>query len=142
MARILVNYIYNKAKDEYKILDPDCVYADQQVSVLETEDEIKRPLIVPIRGMLTVVDRDRFEQVHKKFYLVADEKGNVMENPNGTERWLPKDTDVSKLKVVNGQLVMVQDDLTQQEQKPEQEKEQKETPKEETKPTSKKRKSN
>lgn len=133
MARILVNYIYNKAKDEYKILDPDCVYADQQVAVLETEEEIKRPLIVPINGTPTIVDRDRYEAVNKKFYLVADDKGIVSENPNGTEIWLPRDTDVSKLRFLNGQLVMVAD---------EPEKEQKETPKEEIKPTSKKRKSN
>lgn len=135
MARILVNYIYNKAKDEYKILEQDCVYADQKVAVLETEEEIKRPLVVPIRGVFTVVDRDRYEAVNKKFYLFADKEGNVMEGPNGAEIWLPKDTDVSKLRFINGQLVMIADE-------PEKEQEQKETPKEENKPTSKKRKSN
>lgn len=134
MARILVNYIYNKAKDEYRILDSGCVYADQKVAVLETEQEIKRPLVVSVKNMMTVIDRDEFEKNHRRFYLLSDEKGNVMEGPNGAEVWLPKDTDVSKLRFINGQLVMVADEP--------QEKEQKETPKEETKPASKKRKAN
>ena len=131
MARILVNYIYNKAKDEYKVLDPDCVYADQKVAVLETEEEIRRPLVVPIQNVLVVVDRDKYEAVNKKFHLIADEKGNVVEHPQGAEVWLPKDTDISKLRFVNNQLVMVED---------EPEKEQEKTPKEEPKPESKKNK--
>lgn len=134
MARVLINFIYRKAEDEYKLGNPDLVFADQQVAVLETEDDIKRPLVVPIRGMLTVVDRDRFEQVHRRFYLVADKDGNVQEAPNGAPTWLPKDTDVSKLRYINNQLVMVQDDLTQQEQKPEQEKETKNAKEQKSKP--------
>ena len=59
MARVLVNYIYNKAKDEFKILSQDCVFADQGIAVLDTEDEIKTPLVVPIRGAMTVVDKDK-----------------------------------------------------------------------------------
>lgn len=115
MARILVNYIYNKAKDEFKILEGDCVYADQKVAILETEEIINKPLVVPIRGVATVVDREKYEQVNKKFYLVANDKGEVSENPNGAEIWLPKDTDVSKLKYVNGQLVLVQDEPKKEE---------------------------
>lgn len=110
MARILVNWIYNKSKDEYKILEPDCVYADQKVAVLETEEKIDRPLVVPIRNNMTVVDRDRYEAIHKKFYLLADEKGNVFEDASGKEVWLPKDTDISKLRIINGQLVMIPDE--------------------------------
>ena len=119
MARILVNYIYNKSRDEYELmLDSKRVYADVAVAVLETEEEINKPLVISARGVMVVVDRDRYEAVNKKFYLVADEKGNVMENPNGTERWLPKDTDISKLKVVNGQLVLVEDKPEKKEEKP------------------------
>ena len=110
MAKILVNYIYNKAKDEYKILEPDCVYADQQVAVLETEEEIGRPLVVPIRGSMVVVDREKYEAVNKKFRLLANKEGNVFEDPNGSEIWLPKDTDITKLRYINNQLVMVQDE--------------------------------
>lgn len=110
MAKILVNYIYNKARDEYKILEPDCVYADQKVAILETEEEINRPLVVPIRGNMVVVDRNKYEAVNRKFYLSADKEGNVREDPNGAEIWLPRDTDVSKLRYINNQLVLVQDE--------------------------------
>lgn len=110
MARILVNYTYNKTKDEFKIIESDTVYADMKVAVLETEDDIRIPLVVPVQNMMTVVDKERYEQVNKKFYLVADEKGIVSENPQGAEIWLPKDTDISKLRFINGRLVMVQDE--------------------------------
>lgn len=130
MARILVNYIYSKEKDEFKILQQDCVFFDQKVAVLETEEDIKRPLVVPIRGTFTVVDWDRYAVDHKRFYLLADDKGNITEGPNGTEVWLPKDTDVSKLRLVNGQLVMVEEEP--KEEKKEQAK------KEQIKPKSKK----
>lgn len=135
MAKILVNYIYDKANDRYEINKGGYVFADMKVAVLETEEEIGRPLVVPINNILTVVDRDKYEIIHKRFRLVADENGIVTENPNGTEVWLPKDTDVSKLRFINGQLVMIQEE-------PKKEQEQKETPKAETKPTSKKRKTN
>lgn len=133
MARVLINFIYRRAEDEYKLGNPDLVFFDQQVAVLETEDDIKRPLVVPIRGMLTVVDRDRFEQVHKKFYLVADEQGNVQEAPNGAPTWLPKDTDVSKLRYINNQLVKVEDE-NPPEQKQEKEKETKNAKEQKSKP--------
>ena len=110
MARILVNYTYNKSKDEFKILESDCVYADMKIAVLETEEDIKRPLVVPIKDVLTVVDRDMYEKYHKKFRLISDDKGNISEDPNGAEIWLPKDTDISKLKYVQGRLVMLQEE--------------------------------
>lgn len=122
MARILVNYIYNKQKDEYKLLEPDCVYADQKVAVLETEEIINRPLVVPIGNNMTVVDRDKYESVHKRFYFLADENGIIYEDPNGTEVWLPKDTDVSKLRYINNRIVMVESKEPQQEEKVEEEK--------------------
>lgn len=110
MARILVNYYYNSAKDEFKIGSPDWVLADQRVAVLETEEIIKKPLVVPIRGAFTVVDWDKYAVDHKRFYLVANEKGEISEAPNGAPVWLPKNTDVSKLRLVNGQIVSVQDE--------------------------------
>ena len=119
MAKILVNFIYNKAKDEYKVLEPDCVYADQKVAVLETEEIINKPLVVPMNNIMVVVDKEKYEAIHKKFHLIADEKGNVSEHPNGVEVWLPKDTDVSKLKVINGQLVKVEGEPKQEEPKKE-----------------------
>ena len=111
MARILVNYTYNKAKDEYKILDYTCgVLADMKVAILELEEDIDEPLVVPIDDMMTVVDRSKYELTHKKFCLVADETGKVIEHPKGKVFWFPKDTDISKLRVINGQVVMVEED--------------------------------
>lgn len=111
MARILVNYTYNKAKDEYKILDYTCgVLADINVAILELEEDIDEPLVVPIAGMMTVVDRARYEFTHRKFCLVADETGKVMEHPEGKVFWFPKDTDVSKLRLINGHIVMIEED--------------------------------
>lgn len=113
MAKVLVNWIYDKSKDEYKILNNFYVYADQKVAVLETEEDIDIPLIVPINGALTVVDRTKYEEKNKKFFIATDKSGNVFENPKGVGIWLPKDTDISQLKVINGQLVKVE---TQQEE--------------------------
>ncbi len=111
MARILVNYTYNKAKDEYKILDYTCgVLADMKVAILELEEDINEPLVVPINDMMTVVDRASYELTHRKFCLVADETGDVIEHPKGKVFWFPKDTDVSKLRLINGRIVMVEED--------------------------------
>ena len=81
-----------------------------KVAVLETEASIDIPLVVPIQGVMTVVDRLDYESVHKKFHLVADKEGKISEDPRGTEVWLPKDTDISKLRFVNGQLIMIQEE--------------------------------
>ena len=108
MAKILINYIYNKLTDKYEIQHSPYVFADMKVAVLETEEDIHEPLVVPIRDQMTVVDRAKYEMFNKKFYLVADKEGIVSENPNGVEIWLPKDTDVSKLRYINGRLVMVE----------------------------------
>ena len=119
MAKILVNYVYNKEKDEFIIQrDAPYVFADMKVAILETEASIKIPLVVPIQGAMTVVDKTSYEQVNKKFCLIADDKGNVLEDPRGTEIWLPKNTDLSKLKVVDGRLVLVEPEVENKEEKP------------------------
>ena len=115
MAKILVNYIHNKAKGEYEILiDSKYVFADMPVAILETESDINVPLVVPIQGAMTVVDKARYELTNKKFKLVSDENGNVFENENGVEIWLPKDTDVTKLRYINNQLVLIDDEQKQE----------------------------
>ena len=109
MAKILVNYIHNKSKDEYEILnDSKYVFADMPIAAFNTEDDIVIPLVVPIQGIMTVVDRRRYELSNKKFKLIADENGIVSEHENGVEIWLPKNTDISKLRYINNQLVMVE----------------------------------
>lgn len=139
MSLIYVNYIYHASRDDYEIIDKGPVLATVKTAILDTEKIIRRPLVVPIDGQDTVVDRFEYEAVHKKFRLSVDDKGFVKEDPNGQyTSWLPKDTDVSKLRVLNGQLVMVEEEATEEEPKAEE-------PKEETKEnkkTNKEKKSN
>lgn len=105
MSKILVNYNFNKSKDKYTILDNDCVFADLPVAVMESEQYIHEPLVVPINNVNTVVDKAVYMSKNKKFKLALDEKGNVIESAQGAEIWLPKDTNVEQLAFVNGQLV-------------------------------------
>lgn len=120
MARVLVNYTYNKSKDEYKIMDYSCgVFADIEVAVLDTNLDIKEPLVVPIQGVMTVVDRKSYEEIHKRFVFSVNEHGKVEENEKGDiVVWLPKNTDVSKLRVVNNQLVLIKEEQQIADEKP------------------------
>ena len=117
MARILVNYIYNKTKDQFKILDQGCVLADQKVAVLETEEQIGEPLVVPINDVMTIVDRKRYELLNKKYKLSANNNSEVVEDENGVEVWLPRETDISKLRYIHGRLVMITEE-DKKEEKP------------------------
>lgn len=113
MAKILVNYIYNKKKDEYKLMDESMVFAEMPIAVMDTDEVINEPLIVLKDGVMTVTDRKTYEINHKKFKLTANEFGKVVEDPNGVlEAWLPKDTDVSKLRLINNTLVLVENEET------------------------------
>lgn len=107
MARVLVNYIYHSDKDEFEVLKGSYVFADIKVAILDTDDLIRKPLVVNIKGNPTIVDREAYELNNKKFKLEANEKGKVFESDKGVEVWLPKDTDIKKLRFINGQLVMV-----------------------------------
>jgi len=114
MAKVLVNYIHDVESDTYELLrGAKYVFADMPTAVLETEHKINIPLVVPINGLPTVVDKLIYEAKNKKFKLVADEKGIVTENPNGAEVWLPRDTDINKLRFLNGQLVMIDEEEPQ-----------------------------
>lgn len=104
--RILVNYNYDRSEDKYEILKGKYVLADLKTAILDTEMEINEPLVVPIRGIATVVDRASYEAVNRIFKLATDDKGNVVEHEKGQPIWLPKDTDLSKLCVINGQLAL------------------------------------
>lgn len=113
MAKILVNYIYNKNKDEYKLMDESMVFAEMPLAVMDTDEVINEPLVVLKDGVMTVTDRKIYEIDHKKFKLTANEFGKVVEDPNGVlEAWLPKDTDVSKLRLINNTLVLVENEET------------------------------
>lgn len=111
MAKVLINYIYNKNQDSYLLyLNAQYVLADLPVAVLDLEQDIKEPLVVPINNVSTVVDRATYESFHTEFHLAVDPEGRVFESPNGVSVWLPKDTDLSKLRYIDGQLLMVEEE--------------------------------
>ena len=121
--RILVNYMYDARTDKYEIIRSSVVLADQRWAILETETVVNEPLVVPIdlpRGgvEIRVVDRATWEARNKLFGFKVKE-GTPDESPEkelvetsprdpnaAIVRWLPKDTDVSKLVLLNGILSM------------------------------------
>ena len=136
----LVNFTYSRATDTYQILETPYVSVPIpelgiQVAVLDTDMPIKKPLVVPIRNQLTVVDWDEYEKFNKRFYLVPNQDGTVTENPKGTPIWLPKDTNVADLRHRQGQVYLVEADQNENEN------EKKETVKKVNKPTKSKKES-
>lgn len=110
MPKILVNYKYNKKTDTYTVLDNSVVYADMPVAIMDMHVDYEEILVVPINNQNTVVDKNEYLQKHKLFKLKLNEDGSVLEDAKGTPIWLPKDTDISKLKYLNGQLVLVSEE--------------------------------
>jgi hypothetical protein len=109
MPKILVNYTYNKKKDTYSLIDNGVVFVDMPIAVMELGAQYDEILIVPINQQNTVVDKEEYLNANKRFKLAVDEEGNVKEDDNGAFVWLPKNTDVSKLKVINNQLILVEE---------------------------------
>lgn len=124
MAKILVNYIHNANTHKDEILEGKHVFADQKVAVLDTEMVIREPLVVPMKDnrtgamVSTVVDRGAYSVNNKLFIINADKDGVVYESEVGAEVWLPKDTDVSKLRFKDGRLVMIEEEPKKEETKP------------------------
>lgn len=118
MAKILVNYIYIKSNDKYEISEGKYVYADMRVAVLDTEIVFAEPLVVPIKGAMTVVDRKTYESYNKIFKLKADNEGKVFESNDGEPIWLPINTDVSLLRFLNGKLVLIDNEETESVEEP------------------------
>ena len=115
--RKLVNYTYDRRKDKYTLLEANFVLADEPNAVLDTNLDIDEPLIVPSVNRFgtvvpTVVDRKTYEERHKKFrFNQVDESGKLEESVNGSiEVYLPRDTDVSKLRHINGQVVLIEEE--------------------------------
>lgn len=108
MPQILVNYKYNKKNDTYSLLNNNVVYADMPIAVMELGVEYNDILIVPINKKATVVEKEEYLSKNEKFLLIANEDGSVEEHEEGTAIWLPKDTDISKLRIINGQIVLIE----------------------------------
>lgn len=106
MPKILVNFKYNKKTDTYSLVEGDVVFADMPIAIMDMGAEYDSILVVPMNNQNTVVDKEEYLKVNKLFKLAVDQEGNVSEDPNGVPIYLPKETDISKLKFINGQLVM------------------------------------
>lgn len=108
MPKILVNYKYNKKKDEYSLFESDVVYADMPLALMELGAEYDEILIVPINNQATVVDKVEFLSRNKQFHLVADGERILEDKEKGTPIWLPKDTNLEELRYINGQILKVE----------------------------------
>lgn len=107
MPKILVNYIYNKKTDKFKLSENEYVFADMPVAEMDLGFESDDILVVPINNKSTVVDRISFLSKNKLFKLKANGDGTLTEDPNGTPVYLPKETDVNLLRLIDGKLVLL-----------------------------------
>lgn len=114
MPKILVNYKYNKKSDTYTLFSRECVFADMPIAEMEMHADYDDILVVPINNRMTVVDKAEYMAVNKQFALAVNPDGTIREDQNGQLVWLPKNTDISKLRFVNGQLVLVSEEETQE----------------------------
>lgn len=105
MPKILVNYKYNKKEDSFKVLNYDHIFADIPVAVMEMDTEYDDILVVPIKNIPTIVEKEEYLKIHKKFYLKADENGRLYEAADGHPIYLPKDTKLEELIYINGQIL-------------------------------------
>ena len=116
MPKILVNYVYNKKEDKYTLPNYDVVFADMPLAIMDMGAEYDEILVVPVNNAKVVVDKKEFLKVNKAFYLVADGELVKEDKKNGSLVYLPKDTDISKLRYIQNQLVMVEDAIEEKEE--------------------------
>lgn len=109
MPAILTNY-KQKDEDTFILIDDGCVYPDLPIAIKEKHKDYKDILVVPIRGNMTVVEKEDYLATNKKFKLKVTEDGKIVEASDGQIVYLPKDTDISKAEIVNGQLVFRQEE--------------------------------
>ena len=107
MSKILVNYTYNKMKDQYKILDTEYVFSDLPIAVIESEDIINEPLLVNDNGVRMLVDKIEYTSTHTLFKLALDKDGKLVEDMNGVDFWAPMGTKFEDLEYTEqGQVVI------------------------------------
>lgn len=129
----MVNYTYIRNTDRFVLSEPTgLVYADKPQAVLNTDLIYNEPLVIPMNGRMTVVDRKTYEDSHKIFYLTSDSEGKVTEDTiNGAPVWLPRNTDISRIryKMINGkrEIVLVDKNAEEEEEQKKDEHRQKKT---------------
>lgn len=113
--KIFVNYFYDANADRFHILkSQNYVLATEDVAILDTNMVVKEPLVVPTDGPFPIiVDREPYEKNNRLFCLKINDDGTLTEVKEGkfnVKTWFSKDTDVSKLRFVNGQIIMIDDE--------------------------------
>lgn len=109
MPKIIVNYKYNQKTDKFTLIKNDVIFADLPIAVMDMGEEYNEILVVPINKVNTIVEKEEYLKVNKLFRLITNEDGIVSEDPNGMAVYLPKDTDIAKLRFVNGQLALIEE---------------------------------
>ena len=107
MTNILVNYIYNKNTDTFVLLNNKYVFADMPFAVMDISKSYNEVLVVPINNKNTVVDKQEYLKTNKQFRFLIGENGEIIEHEDGIVVYLPIDTDVSKLRYINNQLMLI-----------------------------------
>lgn len=113
MPKILVNVKQNKKTGAWSVLPyENGVFADMKVAVMDMNMDCDDIIVVPVNRVNHVFDREDFLSKNQLFtfritgdlveVVDANEKG-----PNIMSTYLPIDTDVSTLRYIQGQLVMV-----------------------------------
>lgn len=113
MPKILVNVKYNKKNSEWSVLPYERgVFADMPIALMDMDAEYDSIIVVPINKVNHVFDKEEFLSKNKFFSFVIEGE-NVREAEKDEEvhlaMWLPIDTDISKLRYIQNQLVMVEE---------------------------------
>ena len=108
MPKILVNYIYNKEKDNFTIIEDSVVYADMPVAIKERFSKFEENYVVPINGKNIVVDKNEFFSINRLYKLKLVEENKVEESEDGEIKvYLPKTGfNVSDLRYLNGKIYL------------------------------------
>jgi hypothetical protein len=116
MPKILLNFKVSKKTGQITLKYDEPVFADLPICVADYDVEYTTPVVVNIPNQIPVVmEKEHYDALVNKATLKEHEKlfvfklnddGTLVEDPEGDiKRVLPKDTDISKLKFVNGEVV-------------------------------------
>lgn len=111
--KYFVNYSYDAITNKFQLFNVGGkVIATEKFAIIDSEMRIKEPLIVPTDNVFDiVVDKETYEKDHRVFNLKMHDDGTFEETTEqeaDVRRWFTKDTDVSKLRLINGKILMVE----------------------------------
>lgn len=116
MPKILLNFKVSKKTGQITLKYDEPVFADLPICVADYDVEYTAPVIVNIPDQIPIVmEKEHYNALvtnaslkehEKMFVFKLNDDGTLVEDPEGDiKRVLPKDTDISKLKFVNGEVV-------------------------------------